>query len=717
MARVNHKLVKKLLNEQRSKITDKQFFTSRTLAGHFEDMVAAQTRRYHYNRRVRVQLAWSPEASDSANTNNEVININAGHTMVTREKGRQNRYQMVCGLFAHELGHVLYTDFLALQTQMNSLERGLWYPGPPALRTSAEFANEKALWAYIKADPKNQEAVKSVSYNILNVLEDGYVENRMLAEFPGTLGFALETMRMGQLKGMSTVTQMKEAEEDGRFHILDSILLAMLGYVKYGEIRYGDEPLSDLRIQTIFGLINELDRAVSEHPIKARLDACNLFLVRCWEHIQDYCEQIKASMDNEDSESLGEKVAKRLGILPGTTAAGVGGVPVAGGMGGSTAPATVTSRAKTHAEAEEEAGAGGGTGEEDTPEPADNPDTESPEDNPEQTMLMDGSSGAGKQDVSSEEGGRIPYHQTSSVSEPVGGTTEYNADYEREQYDKAASDIERVLDKMAERAACEQLENDRLRELNEMANNISYGDIHKGVHMRINRIGHMGHAFGGRCFCQPHQVVLHGYIEVAAQAGPTVRVVCFDGLHPTEQQLLLQVFYLHMGGSDQRPVIPDDVAGQVHEFFQQLVALLYGQRLARRRGRRIPAGIQAQGLRYHAKTIRGRPGASFLIVLNGIKGYAGFLPKLSLGQALFDAGLPHGLVTILVDDNHVFHSLFFFYAVLRLGANTGSSTELISASRSISSAVALLMMVYRADWYTSPVISALVIQSMRLRIP
>ena len=45
MARVNHKLVKKLLNEKRSKITDRQFFTSRVLAGHFEDMAAAQTRR------------------------------------------------------------------------------------------------------------------------------------------------------------------------------------------------------------------------------------------------------------------------------------------------------------------------------------------------------------------------------------------------------------------------------------------------------------------------------------------------------------------------------------------------------------------------------------------------------------------------------------------------------------------------------------------------
>ena len=40
MARVNHKLVKQRLNEKRSKITDKQFFSSRMLAGHFEDLAA-----------------------------------------------------------------------------------------------------------------------------------------------------------------------------------------------------------------------------------------------------------------------------------------------------------------------------------------------------------------------------------------------------------------------------------------------------------------------------------------------------------------------------------------------------------------------------------------------------------------------------------------------------------------------------------------------------
>ena len=55
-SRVNHKLVKQRLNEKRSSISDRQFFVSRILAGHFEDMAAVQTRRYNYHRRVRVVI-------------------------------------------------------------------------------------------------------------------------------------------------------------------------------------------------------------------------------------------------------------------------------------------------------------------------------------------------------------------------------------------------------------------------------------------------------------------------------------------------------------------------------------------------------------------------------------------------------------------------------------------------------------------------------------
>ena len=54
MARVSHKKIKQLIAQKQSKITDRQFFTSRILAAHFADIAAAQTRRYGCRRRVKL---------------------------------------------------------------------------------------------------------------------------------------------------------------------------------------------------------------------------------------------------------------------------------------------------------------------------------------------------------------------------------------------------------------------------------------------------------------------------------------------------------------------------------------------------------------------------------------------------------------------------------------------------------------------------------------
>lgn len=162
------------------------------------------------------------------------IHINTGHPMVTKTKGRENRYPIVCGMFTHELGHVLYTDFLLPQTQTNYMERGLWYPEPPVLHAAEDLANKKALWAYVKADPKNLEAAKEVSHFISNVLEDGYIENRMLKDFPGTLGFGLTVLREKMWEEMGAVTDLKQYEDDGSCHIFQSILKVMLPELAVG---------------------------------------------------------------------------------------------------------------------------------------------------------------------------------------------------------------------------------------------------------------------------------------------------------------------------------------------------------------------------------------------------------------------------------------------------------------------------------------------------
>ena len=489
MARVNHKLVKQRLNEQRSKISDRQFFSFRLLAGHFEDLAAAQTRRYRYNRRVRVNLYWKPREKHVASTDNMLIRINAGNSMVTKVKGRENRYQIVCGMFAHELGHVLYTDFLAAQTHTNYLGSYRWYPYPPDLKTTADARNEKAFWNYVKTDPKNLEMVQMVSHYISNVIEDGYIENRMLNNFPGTLGYGLEKLREQHFEHIETVTQLIENEDEGK-HIFESILQIMLSYVKFGEIKYGDEPLSDERIQSVFGLITDIDSALMSKSGKDRLNVINMVLVRCWDYIESFCEECKKRQEEAEasggSTSLAETLSEVLGAIAGGSEMGEGNsTPVPEASGETEESATADKRAQTHADAENEDDSQTDSETEENPSGSGESDNSSDED----AIPLNGrNSGSGKEETSDNEQGRIPYHQSESLSEPVGGSVEKNEDYEREHYDRAAADIERLLDKMAEKAACEQLENERIQELNDVAQNISYGNIHEGVPIRINRI-------------------------------------------------------------------------------------------------------------------------------------------------------------------------------------------------------------------------------------
>ena len=506
MARVNHKLVKQRLNEKRSKISDRQFFTSRLLAGHFEDMAAAQTRRYHYQRRIHVNLVWQPKSNSVAFTDNQYITINAGHPFVTKTRGRENRYRIVCGLFAHELGHDLYTDFLAEQTYDNRLATYAWYPSAPLLTTVDDRRNEAELWDYLKADLKNLEAAQILAHHLSNVVEDGYIENRILTCFPGTLGTSLSELREIHFASIPTVSEMIEQEENGDRQTFETILQLLLSYAKYGEIKYGDTPLSDPRIQTVFGLITTIDEALMQTSGKERLRATSMILVRCWPQARDYLELIKQRQEEAaaagESSALSEVLSKLLKSVAGGSDPGSGNsAPVFDPTGSVVPSATMKARAKTRQDAEdsqeqEESESGDpqtGSGSED-----DNSESGEEKSNSGQSGAAPDSSGTpgapmtgpgtGKQAASETEKGRIPLQQTQGLSEPVGGSTEYNDDYEHESCATAAEEISRILDKMAEQAACKELESERLQELNDVAQSLSYGNIHAGVSIRVNRI-------------------------------------------------------------------------------------------------------------------------------------------------------------------------------------------------------------------------------------
>ena len=516
MARVDHKKIKQLIAQKKKTVTDRQLLTSRAMAAHFEDMAAAQTRRYGYRRRVKVKLVWKPKELASAKTDNSRIWLNAGHASVTQCKSRQERYEQICGMFAHELGHVLYTDFLTSQTYHRRLEAGTWYPEPPPLRSSAERFAEADLWDYIQSSPQHKVILDAAVHEILNVLEDGYIEQRMILEYPGVLGSCLQTRRESDFELIPTVSQMAEMEEAGNSHIWRTVLQNILSYMKWGRIKYGETPLSDPRIQVVFSLLDELDQALVSTDFKDRCRTANLILIRCWPDIRSFMEECEERAASESTSGAGaEDLIKALAAaMAGSSTESSGTTdPVPCKLPPPSGAPTAKSRAATaklaaeSAEEEspkEEAPSEDGSSSEETSEQEDSPEPEAmpavetdAEESPESTSLPDMEPGGQPDDempsgyhqpVSETETGRMDLENTDTVSAPEGGGIEEDEAYAGTGYSGAASDIARVLETMAEDSVCAELERQRTKELTELAQSISYGNIHDGVRMTVHRM-------------------------------------------------------------------------------------------------------------------------------------------------------------------------------------------------------------------------------------
>ena len=126
---------------------------------------------------------------------------------------------------------------------------------------SDAFGKGKAHFAFATYDvnkPAGQRQTNNVHIyiSIPELLElDGYIENRILNNFPGSIGTALEEMRESFFEDIPTVSELIEEENAGERHIFESIMQVMLSYAKFGEIKYGSEPLTDERVQTVFALL------------------------------------------------------------------------------------------------------------------------------------------------------------------------------------------------------------------------------------------------------------------------------------------------------------------------------------------------------------------------------------------------------------------------------------------------------------------------------
>jgi len=306
--RTSHRNIHKMINDVKSKISDEEFFTSNAFKGYLEDIAEVVAKRY--KRPITLNVFYNETNSFQACTDDRFININAGNKEISSLGNRNVKVSAIIGLLGHELGHVNFSDFTLLGLFKNKIYRGSFYPSKPIPENSEE---EKAL-DEIKGLLKSKDeiatgVITSVLCYIENILEDAYIELRMINDFPGKLKKCIIMKRILSIDNSLSILEQIDAKYDS----LSIMLNLLLNYATASKVN-NDGNYSGEYLDKLDECIIHVDSAICCDDIKERLKSSLQLLLKLWNYVKEVIEKEKKKQQanqTQSNSSSGRKSTKQ----------------------------------------------------------------------------------------------------------------------------------------------------------------------------------------------------------------------------------------------------------------------------------------------------------------------------------------------------------------------------------------------------------------------
>lgn len=292
---LKHTEIRKRAFQVKDSMPDELFFSNPGLFTYLEASLRALLG--DNPRKIRLKAFYDPLNSSVAYTDNKTVYINTGNCVTSSLPTRPKKYLSILGLILHEVGHIYYTDFPANSSYMQSVQEGEWYPSTPDGGTAIQLelkSNEllKKLFGYI-------------AHNLMNRVEDAYIELRVTQRFHGLYEQGLIILNQATYEKSHTLSELFAALKEGKLHMLDIFLESILLYAKGQDIKNSAQAKKDYPDEfseyiSVFSKIKPIVRKLrTERSAMVRWSYVNTIMVILWDYIKDRAENI-----SEDSELL-----------------------------------------------------------------------------------------------------------------------------------------------------------------------------------------------------------------------------------------------------------------------------------------------------------------------------------------------------------------------------------------------------------------------------
>lgn len=436
--RTSHKRINDLIRDEKSKLTDEQIFASSSYAAYLTDIAEVASQRY--KRKLKVKTDWNENpGADVAFTDNKVIYINCGNRLTAQYPTRELKSLSLIGFVGHEIGHILYTDFTSLGVFMQAVDNGTMYPSKPTDLEDEEVQNmEEYLEVISEKDEKKNMIIKYVLHSIANILEDVYIEERLCHDFPGKFKTAIRLNNVKLTEDSPSITYQVDNEVPNIAILINTILQ----YARIGDFNNDGGYKGELT-DVFYDCMSLIDEVIGQTDARCRYDSANRILLKMWKYVKEWIEQI------ENDPSMTPQMLKEM----------LDSINKDNGGTGSAAGSALPSGTGTPVKGKYEA------------------DLSSKRAEISET-----------QQILEEEGARIKLTKTNDIDEGDSGGIEYNKNYTGSGYENAVSDMNRLMNAVAEDRAMSIYNEELEDELQSESDNIRYGNAHSGIRIRVNRM-------------------------------------------------------------------------------------------------------------------------------------------------------------------------------------------------------------------------------------
>ena len=469
--RTSHRQIRKRILDAKSKITDEEFFSSRAYNGYLTDLAEAATKRY--KRPLRVRVVADHDDETVAFTDYHGIYINACNHITWSFPSRLLRSMSLEGLNAHECGHNLFTDERIWHSYFAGLAKGKFYPKMPDGLDSMQKLYAKDILEALTDDTDTvpMQVIMSTAHALSNILEDGYVDARYSYEFPGSpaKGIALNNLRYADT--MPEITEMINR----KYYDHSIVVNLLIQYVRAHEVNNLSGYTGEF-IDKLYEYIPWIDESVYDDDARSRCEAANRILVDLWPMMQRCFDALR------DKQKQAQQQAQQSSQQTGKGGSGSGSGQPGSGDDDNDGSQQGQQAVEEDLSSQHPKAAANFTIK---TKPVPSNGTFTP--NPGQMNAIR----AQVERVIAEETSRIAAHLTNGITSSGNGGVDQNSEYEGNDYEHAADDIERLLSSMAEEKVTEELEEELSEELQREANAIRYGNAHRNIHVTVNRMAHV----------------------------------------------------------------------------------------------------------------------------------------------------------------------------------------------------------------------------------